>query len=171
MGRWERRGIILGEEAGGVLWIKVCPLLPSFLGLGHQCFLEPTMVLEAHVVLCETKPGFFRINEPKTGFFELLKNLGIKFFWIWSIIKVYIICCILAQNPYLAKIWFLRYGAKCSWPVRLQNFQINYISRKKWWQEPGFLHVDTDSWKLIVDIKILGWAWSKKCVATLFTWL
>ena len=28
-------------------------------------------------------------------------------------------------------------------------------------KKPEFLHVDTDSWKLEVDWKILGWAWSK----------
>ena len=28
----------------------------------------------------------------------------------------------------------------------------------KW---PNFLHVDANSWKLKVDLKIFGWAWSK----------
>ena len=36
-------------------------------------------------------------------------------------------------------------------------------------KKPAFLHVDTDSWKLGVDLKILGWAWSKMGVATLFS--
>ena len=30
-----------------------------------------------------------------------------------------------------------------------------------------FLHVDTNSWKLKDDWKILGWVWSKMGVATL----
>ena len=34
-------------------------------------------------------------------------------------------------------------------------------------KKPGFLYIDTDSWKLKVDKKILGWAWSKMGVATL----
>ena len=34
-------------------------------------------------------------------------------------------------------------------------------------EKPDFLNVDTDSWKLKVDQKILGWAWSKMGVATL----
>ena len=34
-------------------------------------------------------------------------------------------------------------------------------------KKPDFLHVDTDSWKLKVDQKILGWGWSKMGGATL----
>ena len=52
----------------------------------------------------------------------LLENLVINFSWIWSIMKVYIVSYILAQILYLRKIWFLRYGQKCSWPIRLQDF-------------------------------------------------
>ena len=29
------------------------------------------------------------------------------------------------QISYLGKFWFLRYGPKCSWPIRLQDFSIN----------------------------------------------
>ena len=38
-------------------------------------------------------------------------------------------------------------------------------------KKPDFLHVDTDSWKLKVDQKILGWVWSKMAVATLVSGL
>ena len=31
----------------------------------------------------------------------------------------------LEQISYLGKFWFLRYGPKCSWAIRLQNFSIN----------------------------------------------
>ena len=34
-------------------------------------------------------------------------------------------------------------------------------------KKPDFVPVNTDSWKLIVDSKILGWAWSKMGVPTL----
>ena len=34
-------------------------------------------------------------------------------------------------------------------------------------KKPDFLHIDTDSWKLKIDQKILGWAWAKMGVATL----
>ena len=33
--------------------------------------------------------------------------------------------CMLEQISYLGKFWFLRYGPKCSWPIRLQDFSIN----------------------------------------------
>ena len=33
--------------------------------------------------------------------------------------------CMFEQISYLRKFWFLRYGPKCSWPVRLQDFSIN----------------------------------------------
>ena len=36
-------------------------------------------------------------------------------------------------------------------------------------EKAWFLHVDTDSWKLEVDWKLLGWLWSKMGVATLFS--
>ena len=32
---------------------------------------------------------------------------------------------LLEQISYLGKFWFLRYGPKCSWPIRLQDFSIN----------------------------------------------
>ena len=65
---------------------------------------------------------------------NLLGNLVINFFWMWSIMKVYTICSILPQIPYLGKTWFLRYWPKCFRPIRLQDFLINYISRTKWWK-------------------------------------
>ena len=167
-------------EGSYELW-SVCPsVLPSgsFLGIGSLFFSETQHVLRAHVLLCMTEPdylkkifmpkkwGKYAKNGQKIGFSNLLENLVINFFWIWSIMKVYTVCCILAQIPYLGKIWFLRYGPKCSWPIRLQDFKINYISKK-----PHFVHIDTDSWKIEVDWKILGWAWSKMGVATLFSGL
>ena len=38
-------------------------------------------------------------------------------------------------------------------------------------KKPDFLHVDTNSWKIEVDGKILGWGWSKMGVATLLSGL
>ena len=34
-------------------------------------------------------------------------------------------CCVLKQISYLGKFWFLRYGQKSSWPIRLRDFSIN----------------------------------------------
>ena len=98
------------------------------------------MVLEYHVKLCVTEPDFpgkFSLS-PKLGkwaknFFNLLENLVINFYWIWSIMKIYIICCVPAQIPYLGKFFVLEIWPKCSQPIRLQDFLINHISRINWW--------------------------------------
>ena len=97
-------------------------------------------------VVCD-RAGFSgkKIFAPKIGkmnqkwaknsfvFFYLLKNLVINFYWICFIMKTYIVSCVPVQIPYLGKILFLRYGPKCSQPIRLQDFLINHISRKNQW--------------------------------------
>ena len=87
----------------------------------------------------------------KQGFLNLLKNYAINFSWICSVMKIYIICCVPARIPYLGKFWFLRYGPKCSQPIRLQDFLFNHISKTNQWN--GISH------KLKVDQEIFGWAW------------
>ena len=66
-------------------------------------------------------------------FFEFIEKVFINFFWICSTMKIYIICCAPTQIPYLGKFLFLRYGSKCSQPIRLQDFLINRISRRNEW--------------------------------------
>ena len=70
--------------------------------------------------------------KPRVLWNTLLENFVINFFWLWSIMKVYINCCMLEHISSLGKLWFLRYTPKCSRPMRLQDFKINYISRTKW---------------------------------------
>ena len=93
------------------------------------------MVLESHVKLCVIEWDFLgkfflppKLGRPKMGqkqgFFNFLENLVINFYWILSIMKIYIICCV----P--AKFLLRRYGPKCSQPIRLQDSLINHISRK-----------------------------------------
>ena len=65
------------------------------------------------------KNGKMVQKRPKTRFFNLLENLVISFYWIWSIMKIHIIFCVPAQIPYLGKCLFLRYGPKCCQPIRL----------------------------------------------------
>ena len=83
--------------------------------------------------------------------------------------ETYIIWCVPAQIPHLGKISFLRYGPKCSQPIRLQDFLINHISRTN--QQAYFLYVDISSHKLKVDQKIFWWTWSKMDMASLVTGL
>ena len=139
--------------AGTVPWNRVCSsfslsfhlsvrpffsLSRCFLGIVLLIFLNFGMVLESHVKLCVTA-GFSRkiFFAPKMGqnqgFFNLLENLVINFYWIWSIMKIYILCCVPAQIPFLGKFLFLRYGPKCSQPIRLQDYLINHISRTNQW--------------------------------------
>ena len=135
------------------------------------------MVLESHVKLCVREPNFLEKNffcplnwgngpkmAPKQVFFNLLGNLLTNFYRLWSIMKIYIICCVAAQIPYLRKCLFLRYGAKCSQPVRLQDFLISHISRTNQWNSLIFC-VDTISHKSKVNKKFWGelgqrWVWS-----------
>ena len=103
-------------------------------------------MLETYMKLCVTEldfPDFFFFfffaqkigkNGTKTGFFlSILKNFVINFYWICSIMKIYIICCVSAQVRYLGKFWFLRYGPKRPQPIKLQDFSINHISRTNQW--------------------------------------
>ena len=85
--------------------------------------------------------------------------------------EIYIICCVHAQIPFLGQFLFLKYGPKCSQPIRLQDFLINHISRNKSMKWPDFLLVDTNLHKLKVDQEIFGWAWSEMGVASLVTGL
>ena len=60
--------------------------------------------------------------------------------------------CMLEQISYLGKFWFLRYGPKCSWPIRLQDFSTSRrtvksavshkeINEKNWFLVcPGMAH-------------------------------
>ena len=110
--------------------LSFCP--DVFLGLAHQFFLKLGMVLGTHVLLCMIELDFFFNFCPKNWgngpkmpqkqfFFDLLENLVINFFGIWSIKEVHIVCCILALILYLEKIWFLRSVPKCSQSIGLQD--------------------------------------------------
>ena len=102
------------------------------------------MVLGAHVVLCMTEPDFLKKmvypqngeNRPNPGFFECIGKFSFFLRSLFFISLVYneslYYCnsCMLEQISYLGKFWFLRYGPKCSWPIRLQDFSINHRTLK-----------------------------------------
>ena len=109
-----------------------------------------------------------RENVPKVGqkqgFFNLLENMVTNFYWIWSIIKIYIICCVPAQIPYLWKLLFLKYGPKCSQPIRLQGL-INHISRTNQWNSLIFymltqIHINQKLIKKLAGRGGQRWMWS-----------
>ena len=75
------------------------------------------------------------------------------FFWIRSLIKVCIICCI--SNPHIlekSRSWDMGQNALCQLDCRISN-QLYLLKKMMKWSD--FLHVDTNSWKLKVDWKIL----------------
>ena len=101
---------------------SVCPsvspsvLLGHLLGIVSLFFLNFGMVLETSMAFCVTKPDFLEkkkicyknwANGPKMcqkqGFLSLLKNLVSHFYWVCSVMKIYFICCVPAQIPYLGK--------------------------------------------------------------------
>ena len=85
-------------------------------------------------------------NEPNIGFFGFIEKLVIDFYWICSIMKVYIICCVPSQIPYLGKILLLRYGPKHSQPIRLQDFKIKWICEIAWFYACWCKFKKTKSW-------------------------
>ena len=95
------------------------------------------------------KLGKWTQMRQKLSFLNLLKNLinFINFYWISSVMKIYVICCAPAQIPYLGRFLFLRYRPICFQPTRLQDFLINHISRKNQSNSLFFLHVITNPHK------------------------
>ena len=96
----------------------------------------------------------------KTEFLNLLTNLVINFYWICSIMKIYIIYCVPAKISFFGKFFLLRCRAWFSEPIRLQDFLTNHISRTNQWDSLIFLHVDANSNKLKVDQKMFGFGQS-----------
>ena len=95
------------------------------------------MLLGAPVVLYMTGPDFLKImfcpqngeTRPRPGFFE-----KVQFFFsvlylfinlVYNECLYYCSSCMLEKISYLGTFWFLRYGPKCSWPIRLRDFSIN----------------------------------------------
>ena len=129
--------------AGRALLNRVCPSFhPSVLPSFHPSCLSGRFLGIASLVFSKFWNGarnlyevvFDRVGFSRTNFFTskmgkidqkwaknrvfltLLKKLVIN----CSITKIYIICCVPAQT-YLGKFLILRYGPKCSQPIRLQD--------------------------------------------------
>ena len=118
-----------GSNQFGFVLLSV--LHSCFLGIGSLDFCETQHGVRCPYGVVRDRAAYLGKHSfsqkwgkwtKNSDFLNLLENLVIYFFWIWSIKKVYIKCCILAQIKYLGKIWFLRYGLKWSRPIRLQDF-------------------------------------------------
>ena len=133
-------------------------------------------MLETHLKFCMAELDFLgeRIcpqnwgNGPKMcqkqGFLNLLENLIINFYWICSIMKINIICCIPAQILYLWKLFFLRHTLSQS-DCRIFK---SIISPEKLMKQPLIF---ANSQKLKIDGKVFGWVWSKMGVVNLVSGL
>ena len=126
--------------AGRVIWIRsVHPSAQTFSWNWLLSFFrELDMVLEAHVVFCMTARFFwkkcFTLKTGKIGQAQGSLNvqessvffLAVYFFvsLVYNKSLYYCNFCMLEQISYLGKFWFLRYGRKCSWPIRLRDFSI-----------------------------------------------
>ena len=124
-----------------VIWIRsVRPSVQKFSwNWLFSFFRELNMVLGAHAVLCMTARFFEKNVLPsKRGKLARLRVLWVlkkvQFFFlvlyffislVYNESLYYCNSCMLEQISYLEKFWFLRYGSKCSWPIRLRDFSIN----------------------------------------------
>ena len=114
---------------------KVCPsfcsevfielALQSFSGTQHGVRNSCGVVYHSQITPKMGKigqvQGSLNVQE-SSGFFSVL-------YFVISLVYnesfYYCNSCMLEQTSYLGKFWFLRYGPKCSWPIRLQDFSIN----------------------------------------------
>ena len=102
----------------------------SFLGIGSLDFSVYCQGASNHYDVVHDNLIFLKNlfclknweNGQKIGFLNLKKNLVINFHWICSIMNMFIICCVPAQNLCLGKILFLRCRSKYSLPIKLHNF-------------------------------------------------
>ena len=155
------------------VYLSFCPSAHPSVCLGiflELFFLNFVVLLETHMKLCMTAEfSRKRFFVPKIGkialkwaknrvFFNLLKNLIINFYWIYSVMKTFIICFVPTQIPYVGKM-FQRFGPKCSQPIRLQDFLINHVSRTNQW--------NTNTHRLKVKQNFFEWALSEMGMASL----
>ena len=157
---------------------RVCPSLclsGRFLGIVSLVFSKFWYDARNPYKVVRDRAGFSRIfffclrnwesgpkMDQKQGFLNKLKNFVINFYWICSIMKMYNICYVPAQIPYLGKF--------CSQPIRSQDLLINHISRTNQSNSLIFcMLIQIQIWyryKLKVDQKNFGLAWPEMGVAS-----
>ena len=114
----------------------------------YSCYLQQCYSIATLIGLLAMFRRVIWIRSVRTSVQKFSWNWLFSFFWNWTwcyrpmwccVFSVlyffinlvyneslyYCISCMLEQIPYLGKFWFLRYGPKCSGPIRLQDFSIN----------------------------------------------
>ena len=89
------------------------------------------------------KPRFLQMYR-KVKFFFLVLYFFISVVYNESL--YYCNSCMLEQISYLGKFWFLRYGPKCSWRIRLQDF---VISRRTFKSTVSHKEINEINWFLV----------------------
>lgn len=120
----------------------------SFIGYVRLCFFNFQKALESHLKLCLSELDFFKNNSVSQNcrnlaknrlFLNLLKNLVIKFFWIWSPIKIYIICYINEKSSYLTtefhKSPFKNLGPEIWAKIPLANQMAGVWNQQSLWRK------------------------------------
>ena len=97
---------------------------------------------------CPPKIEKLTKNGPKTGFFECSELFVINFYWICYIMEFYSICCVPVEIPYLEIFQMFSANQIAGFFNKpfLQNKSLKWLD---------FLHVDTNSYELKMNQKIL----------------
>ena len=106
-------------------------------------------------------------NGSKVGFFEFIGKFS-HYFFLYLVYKDRLYYLLYSfTNPILRKNLVPEIWAKMPSANQIAGFLNWLYLLNKMIKKPDFLHIVTDSWKLKVSWKILGWVWSKMGVATL----
>ena len=100
-------------------------LSACFLTIGSLDFSEFWHGARNPCEVVHDRGAFFR----KNFFCKMFHQFSLNLFYNE---KLYYLLCSCA-NHVLGKIFFLKYRPKCSQPMRLQDFSVNYFSRTNWW--------------------------------------
>ena len=134
------------------------------------------MVLEFHVKLCVTEPGFLgKFILPKNqekgpkqaSFYQLIGKFGHQFLLnlIYNENLYYLLCS--CTNPIFGKIFVPEIWAKMFSANQIAGFFNQPYLQNKSMKQPDFLDVDKNSHILKVDQKFLGWVRSEMVMASL----
>ena len=126
-----------GPMKQGLSSLLSCFQFGCFLGIESLVFSEFWHGIWNPYQVVHDSARFFG----KTLFVPKIGEMDLKFRWICSIMKIYVVCCVPAQILSLRKILFLKYSPKCSHPIRLHDFQINHFSRTNGWNSLFYLFI------------------------------
>ena len=122
------------------------------------------MALKTHMKLRLIETDFFRETPLPQTLEKQVKSSIFNFYWICSIMKIYIICRVPVHILHLVKILSLRYGTNCSLSIRLQYPQMSDTPRTNGWNSLIFSRLIQVQKYLNLIENVLGghfqkWVW------------